>query len=405
MNLLARSAAVLGLVALTLAPTLAVAPLATAAEASKGPQKGPEGPEPLRVPSSSVATHFGDAQFEPGRSAIVVPYTGAAPQPTLYTISGAHHYYEFPSSRLAKPAVQFRRVGGAIERYTVADRAYGAVRVSFKLTQAATPTVQVDSARHQVVIWPLGKAVRAGAPAAAMPSPSPKAVPTAKPSAQPKAQATPAAKPTARPTAKPTPKPAASKRPAAPRASAAPQSALPSHGVRVPNRLTPPTQKYALKTEVGKPYFDDFHHRLVLPYKGQEPDFTVVVYYKNPRWVYFDFNNAYITVEGERFETFLADSAFEGWMLSQRKGGLKTRLYLKLKSPGQVVAQVHDESRQIWLEVPGRTPAKAPAATPAGATPEPNGPAKPEPNGPAKPDAPSPAHEPDADAEPAPTDD
>lgn len=382
MNLLARSAAVLGLVALTLAPTLAVAPLATAAEASKGPRKGPEGPEPLRVPSSTVATRFGDAQFEPGRSAIVVPYTGAAPQPTLYTISGAHHYYEFPGSRLAKPAVQFRRVGGAIERYTVADRAYGAVRVSFKLTQAATPTVQVDSARHQVVIWPLGKAVRAGVPAA-IPSgtaakPSPKAVPSAKPSAQPKAPPTPAAKPT--------PKPAASKRPAAPRASAAPQSAVPSHGVRVPNRLTPPTQKYALKTEVGKPYFDDFHHRLVLPYKGQEPDFTVVVYYKNPRWVYFDFNNAYITAEGERFETFLADSAFEGWMLSQRKGGLKTRLYLKLKSPGQVVAQVHDESRQIWLEVPGRTPAKA--------APDPNGP-----------NAPSPVHEPDADAEPAPTDD
>jgi hypothetical protein len=325
----------------------------------------------------------------------VVPYTGAAPKPTLYTISGAHHYYEFPGSRLAKPAVQFRRVGGAIERYTVADRAYGAVRVSFKLTQGATPTVQVDAARHQVVIWPLGKAVRANAPVAAKPSaspiakpsPAPTAVPTAKPTpspkASPRAQATPAAKPTARP------KPVATKRPA----SAAPQSAVPSHGVRVPNRLTPPTQKYALKTEVGKPYFDDFHHRLVLPYKGQEPDFTVVVYYKNPRWVYFDFNNAYITAEGERFETFLADSAFEGWMLSQRKGGLKTRLYLKLKAPGQVVAQVHDESRQIWLEVPGRTPAKPPAAKPAAATPAP-----------AAPDvAPFPAHEPDADAEPAPT--
>lgn len=372
MNLLARSAAVLGLMALTFAPTLAVAPPAFAAEAS------------------AVATRFGDARFEPGRSAIVVPYTGAAPRPTLYTISGAHHYYEFPGSRLARPAVQFRRVGGAIERYTVADRAYSAVRVSFKLTQAATPTVQVDAARQQVVIWPLGKAVRAGAPVAATPAGTPTAKPTptpsAKPSPAPKAPAT----PIARPTAKPTPKPAASRRPAAPKASAAPQSALPGHGVRVPNRLTPPTQKYALKTEVGKPYFDDFHHRLVLPYKGQEPDFTVVVYYKNPRWVYFDFNNAYITAEGERFETFLADSAFEGWMLSQRKGGLKTRLYLKLKAPGQVVAQVHDESRQIWLEVPGRTPAKPPAAQPAA---------------PAQADeAPFAPHEPGADAEPAPTD-
>lgn len=371
MNLLARSAAVLGLMALTFAPTLAVAPLAHAAEAT------------------AVATRFGESRFEPARSAIVVPYTGAAPRPTLYTISGSHHYYEFPGSRLAKPAVQFRRVGGTIERFTVADRPYSAVRVSFKLTQGATPTVQVDAARQQVVIWPLGKAVRASAPVAATPPsarPTPKPTPSVRPTPAPRASAPPVAKPTA----KPTPKPAASRRPAAPRASAAPQSALPGHGVRVPNRLTPPTQKYALKTEVGKPYFDDFHHRLVLPYKGQEPDFTVVVYYKNPRWVYFDFNNAYITAEGERFETFLADSAFEGWMLSQRKGGLKTRLYLKLKAPGQVVAQVHDESQQIWLEVPGRAPAKPPAAkapVPARAD-----------------EAPFAPHVPGADAEPAPTD-
>ncbi|MNT81325.1 hypothetical protein D3C72_2209110 [compost metagenome] len=51
-------------------------------------------------------------------------------------------------------------------------------------------------------------------------------------------------------------------------------------------------------------------------------------------------------------------------MLSQRKDGLKTRLYLKLKHPGAVEAQVHPESHQIWLDMPNRAPAEpvSPAA-------------------------------------------
>lgn len=342
MHILARSAVVLGFLTLGFTPLFAAAPVA-AAEAT------------------TVATRFGDATFEPGRSAIVVPYTGAAPRPTLYTLSGSHHYYDFSGARLAKPAVQFRRVGGAIERFTLADRAGSAVRVSFQLTQNAKPTIQIDPARRQIVIFPLGKAVRATAPirATAPSRPTPKATP--------KVQPAPKVKP------KPKPRPVATPRPVAPRASAAPQSSLPGRDVRVPTGLTPPTQRNELKTEVGKPYFDDVNHRLVLPYKGLEPDFNVVVYYKNPRWVYFDFSNAYITAEGQRFETFVSNPAFEGWMLSQRKGGLKTRLYLKLRAPGQVVAQVRDESHQIWLEVPGRHPAapQPPAAPDAGDDPSP----------------------------------
>jgi hypothetical protein len=246
------------------------------------------------------------------------------------------------------------------------------VRLSFTLTTPGKPSYQVDATHHQLIVWPLGHAARSTAVAPkpvvhATPSPKPSAKPSAKPTAKPtpKPKPTPTPKPTAKPTAKPSPKPVM--KPSA-HPSAKPTT---TSGVRIPTGLTPPSQSYALRTEVGKPYFDDMHHRLVLPYKGQDPDFNVVVYYKNPRWVYFDFSNAYVNVDGQRFETFPGDTAFEGWMLSQRKGGLKTRLYLKLKNPTQIVAQVHEESHQIWLELPGHTPAAAPDASPAPDAPAP----------------------------------
>lgn len=326
MRFFARTAVFLGLLALTATPMIGALPApAFAAEA---------------------ATRVGEASFDPATSAIVVPYTGTAPKPVAYTISGSHHYYELPGARLAKPAVQFHRVGGNIERYTLADRPQGGVRVSFKLTTSAKPTVEVDTTGHRLLIWPLGKT---GAVAVA---PKPAAAPVA-PKPKPVAVAP-----------KPKPKPVA----VAPKPTPKPKPAQQAHAVRVPTGLTPPLPKNALKTEVGKPYFDDFHHRLVLPYKGEEPDFTVVVYYKNPKWVYFDFANAYLSAEGQKFETFTTDTAFDGWMLSQRQGALKTRLYLKLKAETQIVAQVHPESRQIWLEVPGKRVAKP--AAPKAAEPE-----------------------------------
>lgn len=335
MRFFARTAVFLGLVALTATPMIGALPApAFAAEA---------------------ATRVGEASFDPATSAIVVPYTGTAPKPVAYTISGSHHYYELPGARLAKPAVQFHRVGGNIERYTLADRPQGGVRVSFKLTTTAKPTVEVDAARQRLLIWPLGKtgavaARPAATPVAPKPQPKPVAVaPKPKPAAV---------------APKPKPKPVA----VAPKPTPKPKPTQQAHAVRVPTGLTPPLPKNALKTEVGKPYFDDFHHRLVLPYKGEEPDFTVVVYYKNPKWVYFDFANAYLSAEGQKFETFTTDTAFDGWMLSQRQGALKTRLYLKLKAETQIVAQVHPESRQIWLEVPGKRVAKP--AAPKAAEPE-----------------------------------
>jgi hypothetical protein len=329
MRFFARTAVFLGLLALTATPMIGALPApAIAAEA---------------------ATRVGEASFDPAASAIVVPYTGTAPKPVAYTISGSHHYYELPGARLSKPAVQFHRVGGHIERYTLADRPEGGVRVSFKLTTTAKPTVEVDTTGHRLLIWPLGKTGAVAAkPATAPVTPKPTPVAVApKPKPKPVAAA---------PKPKPKPKPVQqARRPATP-------------AVRVPSGLTPPLPKNVLKTEVGKPYFDDFHHRLVLPYKGEEPDFTVVVYYKNPKWVYFDFANAYLSAEGQKFETFTTDTAFDGWMLSQRQGALKTRLYLKLKAETQIVAQVHPESRQIWLEVPskrGAKPAAPKAAEPA----------------------------------------
>ncbi|MFN3428667.1 MAG: hypothetical protein ACK46X_01810 [Candidatus Sericytochromatia bacterium] len=347
MRFFARSAVFLGLLALSTAPLI--------------------GALPAPAFAAEPATRVGEASFDPATSAIVVPYTGAAPKPVAYTISGSHHYYELPGARLSKPAVQFHRVGGHIERYTLADRPEGGVRVSFKLTTAAKPTVEVDTAGHRLLIWPLGKAgAMAAKPAAAPVKPQPKPV-AAAPKPKPAAVA---------PKPKPTPKPVAVAPKPKPKPKPAPQAQRPAApAVRVPTGLTPPTAKNVLKTEVGKPYFDDFNHRLVLPYKGEEPDFTVVVYYKNPKWVYFDFANAYVSAEGQKFETFTTDTAFDGWMLSQRQGALKTRLYLKLKAETQIVAQVHPESRQIWLEVPGKRIAK-PAAPKAA---EPEKPVAPEP--------------------------
>lgn len=288
---------------------------------------------PVAVAAPAAPAAIGRAQFDAARQAVTLPFSGPAPTLTLYSLSPTHHYYEISPARL-KGGVQHQPLDGAIVRYTMANRPNGpVVRLSFVLTKPGTPTFSVDAA-GRITVWPLGAASPAGT-SALPPVPRPPQLPLA-------------AAPTPKPGPKLTPKPAAR--------------------VVLPRKLTPPSEANMLRTVIGRPYLDDFHHRLVMPFNGPAPDYRIKVYEKNPRWVYMDFTQSTFQLEGDRFDSY-THPLFDGWMLQERPAEKTTRLYLKFKVEAPVVAQIYPESGEIWFSATSpiadqQTPPLAPASGP-----------------------------------------
>jgi hypothetical protein len=291
---------------------------------------------PAIAPAPAVAagnTLVRPARFESSQSAIVVPFSGAAPTFSLYRLSDTHYYYEFEGTTF-KGGVQNKLLTGPIERFTIANRPNGVVRLSLKLTRPATPYIQIDNARGLITVLPLGEESPAQGdwitPTTVHRDPAPKrqtAVATPRPQA-----------------AVPVPPRPVAVRPVAPAPTPVPVTLL-------PRNLQPPTAANAVKTALGRPFFDDFHHRLVLPFSGPPPEFKVHVYDRNPRWVYLEFEGAGVQFEGERQESYTSDP-FDGWLMSQRPGSVQTRFYLKFKQATPLVAQVYPESGEVWFVVP-----------------------------------------------------
>lgn len=302
-------------------------------------------PLTAHVPAVAAEMHaaayalIGRAAFDPHKTAITVPFKGPAPNVTLYQLSPTHFYYEFEASRLALGGVQYQAVGDTMERFTMANRPNAVVRLSFKLLRPGMPRFAVDKARGQIRILPLGAEL---------------ATRTTRVAAKPKP------KPVEPPQAgwkQPTPLYQHRVTQVAPPASLSPPSswtAVPAKVVAAPKLLKPPSAKNALRTEIGRPYLDDFHHRLVLPFHGPAPEFKVLVHQKNPRWVYLDFEQSSVKLQGERFDSF-SDAIFDGWMLTEPAGTNRTRLYLKFKTAMPVVAQIYPESGEMWFLTPKPT--------------------------------------------------
>lgn len=315
-----------------------------------------------------AASVVGVATFDPARTAIAVPYEGPEPTVEFYKLSDTHYYYELRSARLAHDRVQHHLIGDTMVRYTMANRpTYAAVRLSFVLTRPGVPTYHVDRAARRVVILPLGREAVTRAPGLKAPAPAVAAAPVRRTPAEPPRLPVALSLPTPRPlptpsiapvAAAPTPSPTPAATPTPAPAVAAPKlkpkaapKPAPSVKFVLPHQLTPPTQANVLRTELGRPYLDDFHHRLVMPFNGPAPSYGVKIYEKNPRWVYLDFDQTRIKLEGERFESY-TDPVFDGWMLTEHEG--KPRLYLKFKVQAPLVAQVYPESGEIWFTIPSR---------------------------------------------------
>lgn len=297
---------------------------------------------------------IGRASFDARKTAITVPYSGPAPAVTLYKLSPTHYYYEFEGARLAVGGVQYQPVGDPIERFTMANRPNATVRISFKLLRPGVPRYAIDKARGKIRILPVGAEV------ASKPASKPAAV-AARPVTPPEGPWEQPAPLFRHEVVKVSPPPV---RPVTPPVAWKP---VPAKTVVAPVNLLPPTAKNALRTEIGRPYLDDFHHRLVMPFHGPAPEFKVRVHQKNPRWVYLDFAQSAVKLQGDRFDSF-SDKIFDGWLLTEPAGTNSTRLYLKFKTAIPVVAQIYPESGEMWFTTPPAAGETPPPAAPAEAT-------------------------------------
>lgn len=295
--------------------------------------------------AAQAPERVGPARWNAARQAVEVPYDGDAPQPQFFRLSPRHFYYDWKPARCKAAHPQELHPDAAVPRAALANRPDDAVRLAVQTAAAAVPTLEVDRRAHLIVLYPLGKPTTLGA--RKMPSPPPMQALLPPPPVIP---------------------------------SPADDWSEPlrffAHHVPVvkpPQHLAPPTKRNALLTMLGKPVLDDFHHRLVLSFQGKPPACVEQVYAKNPRWVYFDFPNTAFPLDGSRFDSY-TDRVFEGWLLSPRQGGLRTRLYLKLAAAAPVTARVFPASHEIWLSAavplqplpsPAPLPTASPIATPA----------------------------------------
>lgn len=249
------------------------------------------------------------ATFDARRSVVIVPYQGNAPKATFYRLSPDHFYYEIEPARLIHGTVQYQAVGGAIERFTLADRPTpNVVRLSFQLTRGATPVLKVDAAHHRLVVLPLGHEV--SHPLAALQAPRGWQLPGVK--------------------ATPTPKP----------------SAEPA------------------RTHLRGPYMADGPRRLVLPFSGEVPNVVAVTYQRNPRWITMDVQGADARLPAGKMGA-LNDALYEGWMLTKRPEPNHLRLYLRLRRAVPVTARLGPNGHEIWiLPAAPASPTPRPMPTP-----------------------------------------
>ncbi len=129
-------------------------------------------PAPVAKPAlrRDGLTAIGAAAFDASRSAIEIPFTGRTPRPLLYRLSATHYYYEFEGARFAPGGAQYRKLSSNLERFTLSARPNRpVVRLSFRLTQATVPRVEVDAATGTIRVLPLGRAASLGSVPASVP--------------------------------------------------------------------------------------------------------------------------------------------------------------------------------------------------------------------------------------------
>lgn len=267
---------------------------------------------------------LGMATFDSASSVVSVPFKGPAPHATLYKLSPSHFYYELQPARLAFGGVQFQAIGGAIQRFTLADRpAPDVVRLSFQLTGAAEPVLRVDGQHHRLIVLPLGHEV---------------SMPLAR-THVPKGWKLPYGVP---------------------------------HGLKMPVAEAP-------AADLERPFLGDHPRRFVLPFRGPLPRFVATAYQRNPHWILMDLYGADARPVGGRSGAF-RDPLYEAWMLSRRPEPHHIRLYLRLRRVANVSARVAPNHREIWLSAEpvtrpetghGGVPAGHPTAAPKGPTPAP----------------------------------
>ncbi|HEY9720608.1 MAG TPA: hypothetical protein V6D47_01255 [Oscillatoriaceae cyanobacterium] len=269
--------------------------------------------------------------------AIEVPYQGDVPQPHFFRLTPSHFYYDWGPARCKAGRPQENRLSGVVQRFALANRPGGDVRLAVQTASAAVPLLEIDRRSQELIVYPTGKRTMLGAhPVPHSSAPSQQAV---------------------------LPPPPVIPSPSSDDWSEPLRFFAHPVAVKPPEHLAPPTRRNALLTMLGKPVLDDFHHRLVLAYQGEPPAYAMQAYAKNPRWVYFDFPNTSFPLEGARFDSY-TDRVFEGWLLSQRQGGLRTRLYLKLTQAMPVQAKVFPASHEIWLTASVPSPSPSPSPTP-----------------------------------------
>lgn len=108
--------------------------------------------------AQALPTRLGPATFDAARQAIVIPYTGAIPRFSLERMAANYHYYDFKSAAKIPTGVQGASPGGQVERFFLANRQGGIVRLSFKTARPSTPAIRVDTAGRRIEVFPLGRA-------------------------------------------------------------------------------------------------------------------------------------------------------------------------------------------------------------------------------------------------------
>lgn len=318
----------------------------------------------VAVPAPAAAARgpatVGRAFYEAQRQAIVVPFEGTPPNAHHFELSGSHHYFELTGARLKEDAVQHQPVGGALKRYTLAPRGAAVVRLAYELTFDAQPAIRLDAANHRFEIFPFGQEVRGLEP--------PVRVPRAL-----------ALKPGEKGPAPLRPTPAASPVRVAVRTAIATHTAPKLPAPKLPALIFRPRPPANLPLPTPAPATALYRpglaaDGLIVPFRGTAPGYEAQVFVSNPRWVYFEFDGAGLTMEGQRFGV-LEDPTIEAWMFTQ-PAAYKTRLYLRLRHPAKVVCEVDEKAGELRFYEPSAarivpTPTPEPEATPSAAEPRP----------------------------------
>jgi hypothetical protein len=105
---------------------------------------------------------------------------------------------------------------------------------------------------------------------------------------------------------------------------------------------------------LGRPFYEPKRQVVVVPFSGPASDFSSHLLENDPRWIYFDFQDAMPEKPGSSGGA-LAGKTFERWAMSRRPGGKSTRLSLLRRDRAPIAAQIHADRHQIWILDPSRT--------------------------------------------------